>query len=302
MKNVSHKPNTLRSAIAQGKILIPADCAQRLKKKNLDKGDAIEAARIAAIMAAKNTSSIIPLCHPLPLHWVTPQFDISDHQVDIRCEVGTVAPTGVEMEALAAVSAAALTLYDMLKPYAGMNMSIEAIKLTEKRGGKSDFSRKLRRPARLSILLASNKVASGKKQDKSGQLLSTAFKNAGFDIHQYQVLQESTPEIRAFISEQVTAGVDLIVTAGSTGAAKDNVMMDAIGNMIERDMPGISETIRHHGQNRTPYAMISSGRSGYIGKSLVVMLPGSKKAVEESLDSILPGLVHLIDTTAAISS
>lgn len=122
MIDVSGKPPLLREAIAVGSLLMAPDTLDLLRRGLLEKGDALAVARVAAIQAAKQTAAWIPLCHPLPLSGVAIDFDL-DHRdpttdrpgVAIRATVRTVAGTGVEMEALTAVSAAALTLYDMTK-------------------------------------------------------------------------------------------------------------------------------------------------------------------------------------------
>ncbi len=117
MKNVGDKPETRRSALACASLHYPAVCADILRSGESDKGDVLATARIAGIMAAKRTGGIIPLCHPLPLQHAEVTFRMHDRQVDIQSEVQTIAPIGVEMEALTAASVAALTIYDMLKPY-----------------------------------------------------------------------------------------------------------------------------------------------------------------------------------------
>jgi cyclic pyranopterin phosphate synthase len=138
MVDVGAKSDTDRYAIASGKVLISKELYQQLRDHTLKKGDAFAAARIAGIQAAKKTSDIIPLCHTLPLTYVAVDLELHDNptSVEIRAEAHTHYKTGVEMEALAAVSAAALTIYDMGKAV-DRHMSIESIRLEEKGGGRS---------------------------------------------------------------------------------------------------------------------------------------------------------------------
>ncbi len=138
MVDVGDKPNTDRYAIASGKVLISEELYRQLRDHTLKKGDAFAAARIAGIQAAKKTSDIIPLCHTLPLTFVSVELELKNNppSVEIRAEARTHYKTGVEMEALTAVSAAALTIYDMGKAV-DRNMTIDSIRLEEKGGGRN---------------------------------------------------------------------------------------------------------------------------------------------------------------------
>jgi cyclic pyranopterin phosphate synthase len=138
MVDVSRKEDTTRQAIAVGKVLISDELLGQLQENSLKKGDALAVARIAGIQAAKRTSDLIPLCHPLPLTHVSVELKIIEDppSVEITAEVRTHYKTGVEMEALTAVSAAALTVYDMGKAV-DKGMVIESIHLVKKTGGKS---------------------------------------------------------------------------------------------------------------------------------------------------------------------
>jgi cyclic pyranopterin monophosphate synthase len=131
MVDIGHKPEQERTAIARGRLLCQAETIEALKRKALPKGEAIAVARVAGIQAAKNTAQLIPLCHPLPLNYVALDFEVTEREISIRCEVATRAPTGVEMEALTGVTMAALTLYDMMKS-ADKTMRIEGIELVSK--------------------------------------------------------------------------------------------------------------------------------------------------------------------------
>ena len=137
MVDVGQKAVTARVARASGRVRMLPTTLQRIKDRGFAKGDVLEVARLAGIMAAKRTGELIPLCHPLPLDGVTIGFSFPDEQtVAIEAEVRVTAKTGVEMEALVAVSVAALTIYDMCKAI-DRGMSIEQVQLEEKSGGKS---------------------------------------------------------------------------------------------------------------------------------------------------------------------
>ena len=136
MVDVAGKPETTREAVAAGEIRMSAAALSAIRRRTVKKGDPLQTARLAGIMAAKRTAEIVPLCHPLPLTHVDVELEPLPGGYRIVGRVGTVGRTGVEMEALVAVSAAALTLYDMLKAV-DRTMVIGRIRLMEKRGGRS---------------------------------------------------------------------------------------------------------------------------------------------------------------------
>lgn len=138
MVDVSGKPVTLREAAAQGSVSMKKETLQLITQGKIAKGDVLAAARIAGIMAAKKTPDLIPLCHRLNVSSVAIDFEVDDAEskIDILSRVRVTGQTGVEMEALTAVSAAALTIYDMCKAV-DRGMVISGILLTEKSGGRS---------------------------------------------------------------------------------------------------------------------------------------------------------------------
>ena len=141
MVDTSNKPSTARRAIASGRVSLSPQTVAAIRKNTAPKGDPLEAARLAGVMAAKRTAELIPLCHPLPLTHIDVRAELRDAGVYLEAEVATNAQTGVEMEALTAVSVAALTVYDMCKAM-DKAITISDIRLELKTGGKSgDYRR-----------------------------------------------------------------------------------------------------------------------------------------------------------------
>jgi len=136
MVDTSDKVATTRNAVASARVLMAADTVAALRAHQTPKGDPLEAARLAGIMAAKRTAELIPLCHPLPLTHVDVKASIEDFGVHLEAVVSTNAQTGVEMEALTAASIAALTIYDMCKAL-DKGITISDVRLERKTGGKS---------------------------------------------------------------------------------------------------------------------------------------------------------------------
>ncbi len=136
MVSVGDKPETLRRAVAEGVLLASPDVCRRVLQGGTPKGDVLAVARVAAIMAAKRTAEWIPLCHPIPLTAVTVDIVVESDRVRLRAVTETRAATGVEMEAMTAVTAGLLTLYDMLKGI-DRSLTMTDVKLLEKSGGRS---------------------------------------------------------------------------------------------------------------------------------------------------------------------
>ena len=147
MVDVGDKAVTAREAVASGHVALSAATRRAVRDGRLKKGDPLQAARLAGIMAAKRTSDIVPLCHPIALTGIDVDLTHTPRGIAIRAAVRTAGQTGVEMEALTAVSAAALTVYDMLKAI-DKGMVIERVQLEEKTGGRSGHYRRTARPGR----------------------------------------------------------------------------------------------------------------------------------------------------------
>ena len=141
MVDVSEKAVTYRTATAAGRVWMNPETLEKVRQGSMAKGDVLAVAQVAGIMAAKRTWELIPMCHPLPLTSINITFAFQDNALDIQAQVKCSGETGVEMEALTAVSAAALTVYDMCKAVQ-RDMVIDQIRLLEKTGGKSGVFRR----------------------------------------------------------------------------------------------------------------------------------------------------------------
>jgi cyclic pyranopterin phosphate synthase len=135
MADIGHKDVTTREAVVEGKIYLKPSVILAIKKKQIPKGDVLEAAKLAGILATKKTPLLVPLCHPIPIEYVELKFSLSKNHIKVSAMVKGRAKTGVEMEALTAASIACLTIYDMCKAL-DKEMIISDIKLIKKTGGK----------------------------------------------------------------------------------------------------------------------------------------------------------------------
>ena len=149
---------------------------------------------------------------------------------------------------------------------------------------------------RCAIITVSDKGFSGEREDKSGPLLKELLLERGHEV----VLLEVVPDERGLIEERLRnladrGGVDLVLTSGGTGPAPRDVTPEATGAVIEKEMPGVSEFLRAESYKKTPHGILSRGRSGIRGRTLIINLPGSPKAVRECLEFLDPVLSHAIE-------
>lgn len=292
MIDVSSKFNTLRYAKAKGVIHTNLETIQRVKNHDVPKGNVLEVARSAGISAAKRTSDWIVFCHPIPLDWVEVNSEIFDDRIEVTSEIKAIWKTGVEMEALTAVSAALLNIYDMLKPLDD-DLSISEIKLAEKKGGKSQFADTLDHPISAAVLVISDSTFAGKREDRSGKIIKEFLTTQPIDVKLYEILPDDEERISKRLIELIDQeNIELVLTTGGTGMGPKDVTPEATKTVIEKEVPGIAEAIRKHGRDRTPYAMLAREVCGMRKKSVIINLPGSSKGAKESLEALFPGLLH----------
>jgi cyclic pyranopterin phosphate synthase len=296
MKDIALKPTTLRMARAEAILRVPLEALARVRARTVDKGDVLEAARLAGIMAVKKTPELLPHCHPLPILDADVACDIEAEGLRIETRVRSVAATGVEMEALTAATAAALCAYDMLKPHCAQEkMRIEGVRLLEKTGGKSHFHERLARPLCAAVVVLSDTVASGAKPDTAGRAVERALAAAGFEPVRYEVLPDEPAQLAERLRALVAAGTGFVATVGGTGLGPRDRSVEVARELLTTEVPGLMEAARAFGQARTPFAMLSRGIAGFAGNTLLVTFPGSRRGAEETWAALREGVIHLLD-------
>lgn len=292
MIDISHKFNTLRYALVEAYVHASRDSILRIQENTVPKGDVLATARAAGIHAAKNASSFMTFCHSMPIDWVDLKFELLEDKIKITVEAKSVWKTGVEMEALAGASVAALNIYDMLKPI-DENLSIGEIKLMKKKGGKSDHSDDFDPPLKTAVLVISDSTYEGTREDKSGLIIKDFLLKQPVSVDAYEILPDKPEMISNRLKELIDSEkFDLVFTTGGTGLGPKDYTPEATREVIEKEAPGIAEAIRRHGKDRTPFAMLSRELVGLRGTSLIINLPGSSKGARESLEALFPGLLH----------
>lgn len=293
MVEITHKNTTLRTAVAQAIVKVSTrETIEAIQNNLVPKGNVFEMAKTAGLFAVKKTSDVIPDCHPLPVEYTNVTYEIDNLEVKIFIEVSTIYRTGVEVEAMHGASVIALTMYDMLKPI-DKGIEIQNIKLVKKKGGKSDFKDTYRENLTAAVIVCSDTVSAGQKEDQSGKIIVDKLKGLSVSIEEYTIIPDEIDAIREITLKHVTKSTDIIVFTGGTGLSKRDVTPEALIPLLDREIPGVAEAIRSYGQERTPYAMLSRSVAGTKDDSLILALPGSKNGASESMDAIFPAVLHL---------
>lgn len=313
MIDVGRKRPTHRKAVASGMISLGRAAYIAVKENKLPKGDALVLAEIAGIAGAKNTPSLIPMCHSLPLDQVTlhSELDDNNYTITVFAQAVAFAKTGVEMEALAAVHAALLTIWDLTKG-TEPNLKIGDIKLLVKTGGKSGVwvnpdgippwleeqlpQQSFLQGKKAAVVIMSDRASRGEYTDESGVLLNKFLSEADADIVVYKVIPDEQIEIEKTLLDICrNQQPHLLVTSGGTGPGPRDMTPDVLSRVSDRMLDGFGDMLRHESLYYTDTAWLSRMTACMIGSTLVIALPGSPKAVQECWDIISPFLGTALD-------
>lgn len=293
MIDITNKIKSHRVAVAQAIVHTGGlPTIEAVQQNKVPKGNVLDSARVAGLFAVKRTSDMIPDCHPMPVESTEVRYNIDGQDIYIEVEVQTIYKTGVEVEAMHGASVVALTIYDMLKPI-DKNVEILSIKLLKKKGGKSQYNDKPLSPVKTAVVVCSDSISAGKKEDFAGKAIITKLKKHRVEVEDYVVIPDEIETIRKKVNSLCDEKYKLVIITGGTGLSKRDVTPEAIRPLFDREIPGIAEAARSFGMEHMPYAMLSRSLAGLKGDTLILGLPGSTRGASESMDALFPYLLHL---------
>lgn len=314
MIDVGEKVDTRRRALASGRFFASPDTIRQIVEKKIPKGDVLALAEVAGIQGAKGTASLLPLCHPLPLHSVRVWSEPAEDSILVFCEAITIGKTGVEMEALTGVSVALLCIYDLTKVIDPV-LRIGEVQLEVKEGGKSGVWKnpqiteqkpplpagpeEILKGVKVCLLTVSDRCSRGESADVSGANLRSWCSERGAMILDQSIVPDNVESIARILEgwiEREKPG--LVITTGGTGVSPRDLTPEAyrlLSTKLQgKEIPGVGELLRQSGSRYTRMAWLSRSLGLQIRGTILVALPGNPKAVLEGLEALHPLFSHLL--------
>ena len=293
MVDITTKVSTLRIATAQAIVVVSKqETIDAINNGTVPKGDVFAMSRAVGLLGVKQTANILADCHPMPIEYTGIDYEINGLEITVTMTVKTIYKTGVEVEAMHGASVVALNMYDMLKPI-DKGVEIHHIKLLNKKGGKSDFKDRFRKDLKAAVVVCSDTISAGQKEDKAGKAIIKKLEESGVEIMDYIIIPDEVDVIQAKAIAYTEKGANMVIFTGGTGLSSRDVTPEALKPLIDREIPGIMEAARKHGQDRTPYSMLSRSIAGVKGETLLMGVPGSTKGASETMDALFPALLHI---------
>ncbi len=305
MVDISGKQEVKRKATASGRIILKPETVTAVREGKTKKGDVLATAEIAAISAAKNCPSTLLLCHQIPLSKVSTSFSFGKDGIEVSSTVTATAKTGVEMEALCAVSAALLTVWDMVK-YLEKDehgqypeTKIENIRVVEKIKGdarESESTRSHKSSSPVSVDCAVITVSTSRSkggEDRSGNIIRSLLSSGGHRIVESKIIPDSPEMIESAIK---SSGADAIIFTGGTGLTRTDGTVETARKLFTKEIEGFGELFRLLSYSESGSgALLSRATAGLVGNKAVFCLPGSPDACGLAMKKlVLPEISHIV--------
>ncbi|AWV89967.1 molybdopterin-binding protein [Bradymonas sediminis] len=258
----------------------------------------MHAARAAGMLAARRAGEFIPDSHHAELEVVELNFAWEDGRLRITAQCQGRARAGLGARALLAANICAVSMIEALSDVAE-HLIIEDARIVEQTGGAAVKSYRFDPPLRAAVMVTSNAVVGGHKEDRAGGIVRQAVEALapdGVELGEAVVMGDDARLIEEAIARWVADGFELIVTVGGTGVLPSDVTVDTVDALLQRPIPGIMEAARAYGQSRSPVAFMSRGVAGLIGDTLVLTLPGSRGGARETCEALFPSILHVAKT------
>jgi len=332
MVNVGAKDVTARAARAHALVACTPHAQTLLRTGELKKGDALAIARIAAIAATKKTPDLIPLCHPIAITGVNVEVTVVEQGVDLVATVSTADRTGIEMEALTAVTVGALNIIDMIKAV-DRSAHIAYARIEHKEGGRSgtwtrnsdgtmthgvgdgvgdgvdgvagnkvpsqtNGTQSVQpNPHLVGVLTISDRAAAGKRADETGPYITQRVESWGYQATAITV-PDDVDAIRQAVTTMQHEGAWLIITTGGTGISPTDHTPQALEPLITLPLPALTSALQATGVGKAPGALLTRTLAGIMDRTALIALPGSPGAVRDGLDVLETVREHLAEQLA----
>ncbi|WP_456867395.1 molybdenum cofactor synthesis domain-containing protein [Galbibacter sp. BG1] len=242
-------------------------------------------------LAVKNAFSILPEVYPTIIDAIEVLDTLEGTCLKFTVTVKAIHKDNLDSEAMLGASVAAITLSKMLETtHAGV--AIGAVKILKSKSALQGFKRMFPSNLKAAVIVCSDTISEGKKEDKAGKAIIEKLKESSVEITHYEVIPDEKDSI-AEKALELSKTNNLLIYTGGTGLSFRDVTPEALAPLLERNIPGIEEAIRSYGQERMPFAMLSRSVAGTIGNCLVLALPGSTNGARESMDAIFPHVLHV---------
>lgn len=287
MDDSSSKPEAQQIARAEGKIFFSNGAKEILLEANSPKADVVTAAKVAGIQAAKRASEFIPFHHANTLNWAELDFTSEEDHIRIEATVKAVTRSGLEMEALTAVSVAALTMLDICKDH-DQKVNIQDVRLIPRESKKKILA--VNTPLKVGIVVISDRITAGLGDDSVGQLLQSGFAKAGYHANNYAVISNDADKLIEKVQEWLELNIELVITIGGNGIGPRDITLTSLEPFFDFRMEGLEQTLHTIAQVNNNGFYIDRLAAGKIGKTIVICLPIDEALASDALNVILPNI------------